>query len=219
MVTRAFRSLNSRPRSLLAFTTIILGYALLTELPLPSRVVASCDMGCVVFLVLTWSMMVRSTPSQMRLRSRQMDHGKWAFLVLTVGVAFFALIATVIEMNDAKSLSHLGLAAHLTLAIGAILSGWLVMHTTFAIHYAHAYYGAAKGGNDKGGLDFLGDEPPDYWDFLYFSLVLGMTSQVSDVTISRRSLRRLALAHSVLSFFFNAVILAMTINLIAGLES
>ena len=216
---RAVSVLSARPRTILAFSAILLGYSLLAEFPLPSRIVAACDLGCLVYLALTWPMMARATPRQMRARARRMDAGKGVFLALTVGVAVFALIATVIEMNDAKSLSHLGLAAHLALAIGAIIGAWLVMHTTFAIHYAHAYYGEGADGEDRGGLDFLGGEPPDYWDFLYFALVLGMTSQVSDATISRRSLRRLALAHSVLAFFFNAVILAMTINLVAGLES
>lgn len=211
--------LKSRPRTIFAVLAIILGYALLGDLPSSSRIVAACDLGCVVFLGLTWPMMAWATPSHMRLHSRQMDLGKGAFLTLTVGIAFFSLISTIIEIHDAKSLNDLGLAIHLALAVLAIIGGWFVLHTSFAIHYAHAYYSKSTEGTDKGGLVFLSDEHPDYWDFLYFSLVIGMTSQVSDVTISNKYLRRLALAQGVLSFFFNTVILAMTINMVAGLGS
>jgi uncharacterized membrane protein len=196
---------------------MVLGYALLAGLPVASRIVAACNLGGWVFLALTWPMLVHATPSHMRVRSQQFDEGKWAFLTLTVGVAFFALFATIFEMRDVEDQDRLGLAVHLGLVVTTILCSWLVMHTSFALHYAHAYYGRAADGSDTGGLNFPGDVPPDYWDFLYFSLVVGMTSQVSDVTISRPHLRRLTLAHSVLSFFFNTVILAMTINMVAGM--
>jgi uncharacterized membrane protein len=100
-----------------------------------------------------------------------------------------------------------------------VVASWTVTHTVFALHYAHHYYGdgpAPGADDDRGGLAFPGEEPPDYWDFLYFSFVVGMTCQVSDVQVTSRAMRRMTLMHGVLSFFFNTVILALSVNLLAG---
>jgi uncharacterized membrane protein len=96
----------------------------------------------------------------------------------------------------------------------------MLVHTLFAVHYAHGYYGDAPRdgrGGIAGGLAFPGGAEPDYWDFLYFSFVIGMTSQVSDVQTTSPWMRRLCLAHGIVSFFFNTVILALTVNSAAGL--
>jgi uncharacterized membrane protein len=100
--------------------------------------------------------------------------------------------------------------------MATILLSWSFIHTIFSIHYAQEYYGE---GRDKeiGGLKFPRDNEPDYWDFLYFSLVIGMTSQVSDVAVTSRFLRRLVALHGVLSFFFNLTILALTVNMISNI--
>jgi uncharacterized membrane protein len=93
------------------------------------------------------------------------------------------------------------------------------VHTIFASHYARDYYKTGKSLSEckKDGLDFPSDSEPDHWDFLYFSFVIGMTSQTSDVEVTSREIRKLALLHGVLSFFFNTTIVAMTINIIAGM--
>src|SRR6202044_324561 len=132
----------------------------------------------------------------------------------------------IIIVAAAVSLLTLGFAIHgehgaaktavgAALAGGAILGSWLLTHATFTFRYAHRYYGDS-GRGDHGGLDFPGDEPPDYWDFLYFSFVVGMTCQVSDVQVTSRSMRRMTLLHGVLSFFFNTVILALAVNVVAS---
>jgi uncharacterized membrane protein len=91
-------------------------------------------------------------------------------------------------------------------------------HTLFALRYAHEYYSIVPGGDAvEGGLKFPGDDPPDYWDFFYYALVLGMTFQVSDVEILSRKLRRLASVHGLLGFLFNTVILALSVNIAASL--
>jgi uncharacterized membrane protein len=98
------------------------------------------------------------------------------------------------------------------------LCSWFLIHTMFAIHYAHEYYlRAVKREDSAGGLQFPSEDAPDYWDFMYFSFVIGMTSQVSDVAIASRHLRRVSLVHGILAFFFNTTILATGINLVAGL--
>ena len=89
------------------------------------------------------------------------------------------------------------------------------MHTIFALHYAHEYYGERRDGV-VGGLNFPGDQSPDYWDFFYFSVVIGMTSQVSDVAITSPTIRRVATMHGVLSFFFNVTVLALSVNMVSN---
>ena len=101
----------------------------------------------------------------------------------------------------------------------AVLASWTLTHTMFALHYAHLYYGddpVRKGAQDRRGLKFPNEPLPDFWDFLYYAFVVGMTCQVSDVQVDSRHMRRLTLSHGVLAFFFNAVILALAVNFIAG---
>jgi uncharacterized membrane protein len=100
-----------------------------------------------------------------------------------------------------------------------VLASWTLTHTMFALHYAHLYYGddpLRKGRQDRRGLRFPDERTPDFWDFLYYAFVVGMTCQVSDVQVDSRHMRRLTLGHGVLAFFFNAVILALAVNFIAG---
>ena len=117
------------------------------------------------------------------------------------------LVALSLELHGAKSKSMWDVA----LAGSSILLAWLFVALVFAQEYAHSYYMADKG------LVFPGEPEPDYWDVTYFSLVLNMTCQTSDVTITTRPMRRLVLLHSVIAFFFNVIILAITVNVVAGL--
>ena len=107
------------------------------------------------------------------------------------------------------------LTGHILVSVLAVICSWFLVHTVFIFRYAHIYYGS--GDKPVGGLDFPGDDEPDYLDFAYFSFIIGMTSQVSDVDITSSVMRRLALLHGILSFFFNAVIIALSINIISGL--
>lgn len=186
-----------------------------------TRAILALDLGAVIFLGLTWLMMSRSTPERMRLRARQQDEGRVTILLLTVGAAAFSLAAIAVELRQIKDFPASEQLTHIGLAAGSIICSWLVTHTMFALHYAHAFYGDADGDpatvDHVGGLQFPGADHPDYWDFLYFAFVIGMTCQTSDVQISGRWLRRLSLAQGVLTFFFNTVILALSINIAAGL--
>lgn len=170
------------------------------------------------FLGLTWLAMLKATPATMRLHAQQEDEGRLTILTLIAVAACASLLAIGFILHD-KGLSGNLLLLHLALSIVTIVGSWLLVHTIFALHYAHGYYQTGKTLHEckADGLDFPGESDPDYGDFLYFSFVIGMTSQVSDVEVTSRSLRRLALLHGVLSFFFNTTILAMSINIIAGL--
>jgi uncharacterized membrane protein len=93
-----------------------------------------------------------------------------------------------------------------------IVLSWSMIHSSFALHYAHEYYRGIK----PGGLAFPGDDKPDYWDFVYFSFVIGMTAQVSDVGITDKVIRRTATAHGVVSFIFNTALVALMVNIAAS---
>ena len=166
-----------------------------------------------LFLVLVGVMFVGSRDTQaIRARARQEDQGRAGRLWVSVAVSAVILVALVLELR----------AGHESGIVGLILPGlaltlaWAFMNTMFALHYAHRYYGDNARRQPLGGLDFPGDADPDYWDFLYFSVVIGMTFQVSDVQITNQRLRRVALIQGVVAFVFNMVILALSVNVIAG---
>ena len=176
------------------------------------------DGGALTFLIAVWVMMARATPDSMRRRAELEDEGRYTVLGFGTAAASAVLVAIVFELHGSKNADSPGF--HIVLAAAAILLSWFFMNTIFALHYAHGYYGDAdpsSGYKPIGGLAFPGQPKPDYWDFMYFSFVVGMTFQVSDVQIEAHGLRRLVLAHSVLAFFFNVAVLALTINIVAGL--
>jgi uncharacterized membrane protein len=145
-----------------------------------------------------------------------------AIFVFVLLAAVASLFAVAILIGEAKGLSKAILIGHLLLAGGTVVSSWVLVHTVFTMHYAHAYYSKSDDDEESSegeGVEFPNEKEPDFLDFAYFSFVIGMTCQVSDVQISGRGIRRLALVHGLLSFVFNTVILALTINLSSGLAS
>ena len=180
------------------------------ELPRRHRVLFGWDIGVGLYLVLAFRVMATADIDGMRRQAARQDEGRIAVLLLTATAALASLGAIIAELGGAnKAPAHLGLAAI------TILLSWMFTHTIFALHYAYEYYD--ENNRRGGGLNFPGDEPPDYWDFLYFSLVIGMTSQVSDVAVTSNRIRRMVAGHGVVSFVFNATLLALTVNIAASL--
>ncbi|MGH7089391.1 MAG: DUF1345 domain-containing protein [Stellaceae bacterium] len=211
---------RSHPRLSGAATAAILLYFLLSGRAGAAARFLIADGGALVFLAAVWIMMMRATPEGMRRRAELEDEGRYTILVLSVTAAIAILLTIGFELHGIKNLSPAQTALHVALAAGTILLSWFFMNTIFAMHYAHGYYGDADPSDDYkpiGGLVFPGQAKPDYWDFMYFSFVVGMTFQVSDVQIEDHALRQVVLAHGVLAFFFNVIIVALTINIIAGL--
>lgn len=178
-----------------------------------ARVLAGWDVGLLVYLALAARFRRRNDIKEIRKRAAEQDEGGFAILVLSIVATFASLIAVVFALVGAKQ-GNAPLA--ITLTIVTIVLSWTFVHTIFAFHYAHEYYGRGRD-NIIGGLEFPGDKAPDYSDFLYFSLVIGMTSQVSDVQITSKEMRRMVSMHGVLSFFFNLVVLALTVNVVTNL--
>jgi uncharacterized membrane protein len=180
------------------------------------RELAGWNVGVALYLVLTHTMMSRCAISSIKQRAAEEDEGGFAILLLSIAATVASFVAIVFLLGNAKEAEALEATLDSLLAMSTIILSWTFVHTIFALHYAHEYYGE-RGDGTVGGLKFPGNEDPDYWDFFYFSLVIGMTSQVSDVAITSRYIRRMATAHGILSFFFNVAVLALTVNTLAGL--
>jgi uncharacterized membrane protein len=209
---RIVRIVRARPRLFLAaLLGVVVGLLLPGEWRIVTRLLTTWDAGVSIYLVLAFTAFVNSDVDRIRHRAALLDEDRTAFLTLTAGAAAASLGAIVAELGVKDPANQ---TAHLAIAIVTIALSWTFMHTIFALHYAHEFYFLA--GKGQGGLAFPGNEEPDYWDFLYFSVVIGMTSQVSDVAITCRPIRRTALAHGVLSFFFNATLLALMVNIAAS---
>lgn len=212
-LVRHWRSLRRRPRfGLCALLFVVLAAVLAVAGMKPVRaVLLGFDIATVVYLAATLWVIARADTAAMKRYARTEDEGYWGFLLSGAGVSVVALVALGLELHASKGG---GSALEIVLAACSLLLAWLYLNTLFALHYAHEYYGDT--GSKSTGLDFPGTDKPDYWDFIYFSFVLGMTFQVSDVEISERSIRRVATAHSLIAFFFNVIVIALSVNVVAG---
>jgi uncharacterized membrane protein len=209
---RIVRAVRARPRLFLAaLLGAGIGLALPHEWRVATRLLVTWDVGVGLYLVLALRAMANADIARIRRRAALLDEDRTAFLILTAAAALASLGAIVAELGD-KETAHA--PVNLALAVGTIALSWGFTHTIFALHYAHEYY--IENRYQDGGLSFPGKEAPDYWDFVYFSLVIGMTSQVSDVAVTAKGIRRLVAVHGVIAFFFNAALLALTVNIAAS---
>ena len=210
---RPWRSVATRPRLGVSFAIFLAAGIVLVALGLrvASAILLGFDLAAVVYLVALARLFNRATPAHMRAQAKAQDTGRRGILWSAVVLASVVLVALGTELHAAKGggLPALGVGA-----LSLVLS-WLFLNVMFALHYAHGYYGNADGA--PAGLQFPDTPQPDYWDFAYFAIVIGMTFQVSDVQISSSYLRRVALLHSVIAFFFNVFIIAITVNIVAGM--
>lgn len=183
-----------------------------------SRVMLAWDVFSVFLLSLYWFIFYTTPAAHIRKLAAVEDTSRVIIFVITLICTTASMLAVILLLtakHDSSSLKVL----HLSIAIIGMVLSWSLVHTIFAVRYAHMYYAdhETKSNTHAGGLEFPDEEKPDFVDFAYFSFVLGMTFQVSDVSISARKIRRMVLWHSLISFGYNAVIIALTINVIAGL--
>ena len=194
-----------------ALLVAVAGVLYAAGLPPSLSILLGFDAGALVFLFFTARVFGRTTAASMRLHARQHDVGRAGVLWSSVALSCMVLVALWVEL---RAQSSVGAVVDTLAAAVTIVLSWLYMNMIFALHYAHGYYGHRNAMHK--GLAFPGTEEPDYWDFAYFSLVLGMTFQVSDVQIVNRRLRRMAMTHGVIAFFFNVFIIAISVNVAAG---
>jgi uncharacterized membrane protein len=210
------RFLQAQPRF---FTAALVGALLWFLLPhgwrSSTRLLAAWDCATGLYLILAAVMMARSNLDRIRYRAALQDEGQVMILILTVITALISLGGTMAEMAAARALKPLGGWQHVALAGLTVLLSWTFAHTIFAIHYAHEYFAGPE--NDlAAGLEFPGREPPDYWDFVYYSFIIGTATATADVNVTSKNIRRITTLHCMFAFFFNTTILALTVNVGAG---
>jgi uncharacterized membrane protein len=217
-----FGPFAARPRLVIAFvggTLVALGCWAANLQPLTSAIVG-WNIFCIGFAATSLWSMAGGVPEAMRVRAAEDDEGRAVILAVVLVAAIAAIGAIALELSAAKSVHGLERILRVGLAFATVAASWFTVHLMFALHYAHGYYDRSpRGDGDAGGLRFPGeeDEAPDYWDFLHFAVIIGVASQTADVAIASRSLRRLNTVHALFAFAFNTVIVALTINLLAGL--
>ena len=205
-----------RPRLAAGVLTGILTYLILliaSSIPGRLRFIISWDVGILVSMAALYIGLRNATSDWMKRIADHQDAGKWVILILALVAAGASLVAIAQQIPLIKSsFDFYERAFHLCFIIATIVLSWLFVHTIFALHYAHDYY------SDVGrmGLVFPGNEKPVYMDFVYFSFVIGMTFQVSDVQVTDPVMRRVVILHGLMSFFYATGILALTINMVAG---
>ena len=205
------RIVYARPRTFVSLGIAIVAFVLLpSALRLVTRLLISWDIFTAIYLVLVAVMMLRSEHHDIRRKAVMQDDGRFVILMVTALGAFASIAAIVFELGASKRD-----APALTLALLTVSLSWAAVHATFALHYAHDYYRGAK----PGGLQFPSgdtDEHADYWDFVYFSFIIGMTAQVSDVGITDKIIRRTATVHGIISFVYNTALVALMVNIAAS---
>lgn len=182
-----------------------------------TRAVASWDLGTIIYLALAWWLIASADATGTRDHASSQDQSSYLIFLFVVSAACASIVAIGFVAGTIKELNFWPRAWHLALTVGALVSSWVLIQTVFAFHYARRYYDrAGRDTAEPAELLFPGKREPDYLDFAYYSFVIGMTSQVSDVAVSSRRMRRLTLIHGFLAFVFNIAVLALSINIIAS---
>ncbi|GGY07229.1 DUF1345 domain-containing protein [Paludibacterium paludis] len=217
ILTRLYRQIAIRPRLLASLCAgAAAGFVLPASIQNTSRLLIGWNTGTWLYLLLALHMVATSTHDSMKQRARQQDEGRNTVLALVIVAALASLAAIVAELAVAKDMRGVMRYGHIGLSALTVLTSWTFIHTMFALHYAHDFYMAGSRGRPAG-LAFPGDDTPAYWDFLYFAFIIGTSGQTADVSFTTTSMRRIGLVHCVLAFLFNTTLLALTINIAAGL--
>ena len=173
------------------------------------------------YLILDWIIIINRKVDEIRKKARQ-DDGSVVFVFFIILIASLASMFAVLFLTTSKDEAMKDHALYIPAAVGSMILSWFVVHTQYIFHYAHEYYDENEDENSDeeqaGGLDFPEEDEPDYLDFAYFSLCMACTFQVSDVDVTSKLLRRIVMIHGVLAFFMNTFVVALTINLVAGMS-
>ena len=186
-----------------------------------TRVIVAWDTGCLSYVALILRQITARDAPYIRGVAAKQDEGQGIILGLVTVLAVASLAAVAVELSTAKDAGGIVEALRIGLAMGTVALSWFVTQLIFALHYAHEYYAPDDDDDPEtkelGGLKFPGKEPPDYWDFVHFAIVIGVASQTADIAFESKRMRRIGTVHSLISFTFNTVVLALTINALAGL--
>jgi len=214
MSTAVHHFFRSRPHLSLAIALgAVAGYFLPDAWAVLTRTLTAWNIAVWFYLVtMAWMMMRADHRDVQRIAGKQDERGAVILAALAVA-AVMSLVAIISELSAMRTMPDHERGAHYTLVVLTLLGSWFLLGTLFCFHYAHLYYQ-----QQKRPLQFPGGEhQPDYWDFLYFSFTIAVAAQTSDVVVQSQALRKLVLGQSVLSFFFNLLILGLSINIAASL--
>jgi uncharacterized membrane protein len=195
------------------------GVTRLLELSNITSIIMCWDVFALSMITLSWLLFFNTTATQQHtIVKRQDEDIRVLFTIVLTAVCISFAGTILLLLNTQNSAWDKELLTVVTIL--AVTTSWILLHTIFTIRYAHLFhnYHDKKTGEEGGGIDFPNAEKPDYIDFAYFSFVIGMTFQVSDVTISSKTVRRYVLMHSLISFVFNTIIVALTVNIIASIS-
>ncbi len=227
-MTGGIAFLSARRRLYGAVIAGVLTYCAMAFVPFLDAAIAGAlkpalawDLTVIAYLIPTIAIIRDPDTARMRQRAKAIDIGLWEIVTIVVLAGAFSLFAVGVVLEHAKEAQGAEQAFHIGIGVLTVFLSWLALHVIYAVHYAHLFYDPAERKGDGGvlgGLEFPGTKEPDYWDFVYFSLVVGMTCQVSDVQITARHMRHLATAQGVIAFFYNTVVVALAVNIAAGLN-
>jgi uncharacterized membrane protein len=213
------RIFSTRPRLWSSAAFGVAFYALATDAlsaQVLTRMLIAWNAGALLYLGLALQMAVASDARQMRRRALLQDDGRWFVLTLVVAAAVAVVLAVGSQLAVVKDLPVGARRWHVALAALTVVTSWLFTQMLFALHYAHDFYLARHAGQPDP-LQFPGTADPGYNDFFYFASVIGTSGQTADVSFIGSGLRLVGVLHCILAFFFNTTVLALTINIAAGL--
>lgn len=221
---RLWRLISSRPNLVGGVLAGGLAWLILSLAPNLSfgwstRAILAWDVGAVVFIATMMRHMAGRSTDNIRATVALQDEGQGMILGLVLIASAASLWTIALELSLAHGAHGWLLAFRVTLAAVTVALSWFIVQLIFALHYRHEYYGQGADGRDRGGLQFPGGGEPDSWDFVHFAVVIGVAAQTADIAFTSRTQRRIGTMHSLIAFVFNTVVLALTINLLAGLVS
>jgi uncharacterized membrane protein len=200
---------------------LVVGLSVALLLPIDElvpRILAGWNAGGWLYLILVAFKMAQAEVEGIKRQSTLERESRIVVLVVVIFGSIFTILALFAQLMAIKSEHGIDRTLSIGLSVSTIFLSWLLIHTVFAIYYAHEFHREGHGARDQGGgLDFPDDSTPDYLDFLYFSFVVGTTAQTSDVEVCSRAMRRVVMLHGILSFFFNTAVIALAVNIAAQL--
>jgi uncharacterized membrane protein len=221
-IIHRLHKIKAHGRLLISLSVALIIFFLSQKTPAAIQFILVWSSFCFTVLLMLWTIILTTTAAEVRVIASIQDSSRTAISIFVLFASVVSLFAVVFLMRTLPNPKQAGYPFHVGFAITSVILSWIMIHTIFAIRYAHLYYNLLYEERmiqkeHKGGLIFPSDDPPDYFDFAYFSFVIGMTWQVSDIQITSRRIRRMVLLHALLSFVYNTVILALSINIISGL--
>ena len=217
----AFLRMDANYRLYIALViTIIVFFAIRTLFSTGALVLLTWSSFALSVIIQDWILILTCHPREIRKIAKLEDSSRTLIFIFVIGASLVSLVAVIFLLKSPKDATDAQITGHVLVSMAAVIISWWLVHTIFTMRYAHLYYDTTADDGSKlpgGGLQFPDEPEPDYLDFVYFSFVLGTTFQVSDVEISSRRIRRLALVHGLIAFAYNTAILALTINVVSGL--